>query len=321
MKVLVLGATGLLGWHTLCALRARGHEVGAVARRVPPPGVLPADVAFRVGDVERCTDDDLASLLDGWEGVVVALGLDDRKALPIPAEASLRRANVETTARVVARAVRGGTQGVVVFGSYLAYLDRLHPDWRLSRLHPYVRSRRAQAEAACAAGGARSVTILELPYVFGSAPGRVPLWAPVVRYVRSRAPLCCIRGGTSMVAVGRVAEAATGALERRPPSGCHPVADEDLTWARWLETLAGLAGRARRATPLPPRALAICAWLHARRLRARGLESGLDPVRLVRLLAAEAYVAAADRERSRRALGFGSGGLEAAFVETIRACP
>jgi hypothetical protein len=51
--------------------------------------------------------------------------------------------------------------------------------------------------------------------------------------------------------------------------------------------------------------------------RLRGREAGLDPVRLPPLQTAELFF---DPEPAQRALGFGGGGLDAAFDRTVQAC-
>ena len=75
---------------------------------------------------------------------------------------------------------------------------------------------------------------LELPYVFGSIPGRIPLWAPLIDYLRSPFPLFFTKGGTNMISVIHVAEAIVGALEEGKAGEIYLVGDENISWVDWL---------------------------------------------------------------------------------------
>ena len=46
-----------------------------------------------------------------------------------------------------------------------------------------------------------SISMLELPYIFGSMPGKAPLWKPLIRYILSPFPLFYPAGGTTCVSV------------------------------------------------------------------------------------------------------------------------
>lgn len=60
--------------------------------------------------------------------------------------------------------------------SYFAYFDRIWPEMRLAEHHPYIRSRKGQeAQSLEAAMPDLQLCILQLPYIFGSMPGRAPL--------------------------------------------------------------------------------------------------------------------------------------------------
>jgi hypothetical protein len=161
------------------------------------------------------------------------------------------------------------------------------------------------------------LTILELPYIFGAMPGRVSLWRPLVKYVRSAPLLFYTKGGTNMVAVKHVAEAIVGAVEQGQAGECYLVGDENLAWQEFLTRLGSIMGRRKRVVTLPDwlirpalAAVKLTHWLQSR-------ESGLDPIHLLDLQSADTFF---DPEPARRALGFGSGGLDQAFAETVQAC-
>jgi dihydroflavonol-4-reductase len=315
----VLGGTGFLGYHAVFELLRRGHRVTVLALDLPAPELLPPEVTVRLADLDACSDDDLATLLAGQDNLVFAMGADDRVLPAAPAYDFFHRANVLSTQRVVGLARRAGLRRVVVCGSYFAYFDRTRPQLRLAEHHPYIRARREQARVAIEAGGQDLVvSVLELPYIFGSMPGRKPLWTPLVRYLASPWPLLYTRGGTAMVTVERVAEAIAGACEREGESACFPVGDRSVPWRSFVEALATIAGRPKRMVTVPSSLAVAGAWCFLQLTRLQGKEHGLHPVRFIAVQTSETFIDPADLAASRRALGFGTGGLEAAFERTVR---
>ena len=87
MRVLVVGASGLVGQHVVERLRERRHEVTAVARTARP-GI------DRTFDATTVTEADLAGLLAGHDGVVFAAGRDDRQIPRKPSYPEFHRGNV-----------------------------------------------------------------------------------------------------------------------------------------------------------------------------------------------------------------------------------
>jgi len=55
MKVLVVGATGLVGSEVVKALLQRGAEVRAFTRKQPKPGTFPGAVEIALGDPQVTT--------------------------------------------------------------------------------------------------------------------------------------------------------------------------------------------------------------------------------------------------------------------------
>ncbi|PYC77242.1 nucleoside-diphosphate sugar epimerase [Streptomyces tateyamensis] len=304
MRVLVVGGTGFLGHHVVARLRERGHRPSLLARS-PRPGT---DLVL--GDAQRLTEDEWAELLTGHQGVVFAAGADDRTVPRRPAEPYFHQANVEPVRRMLAAARRVGVEHAVLHGSYFTALHRLRPELCLAEHHPYVRSRLAQAaEARLAAGPELPVAVLEIPFVFGSAPGRRPLWAPAAPWLGSRLPLLAPPGGTAVVTARSVAELTVAALEQGLGTDL-PVADANLTWDQLLTAFATAAGRSgpvrvhRLAPGLLGAALRAAGLTH----RLRGLEGGLDPRQLAPLLCSRLFLEPGSH-----------GDLPAALRETVAA--
>ncbi|MEU8377033.1 NAD(P)H-binding protein [Micromonospora sp. NPDC048894] len=284
MRILVVGGSGLIGTHVVGVLRGRGHTVTTVARTAQP-GV------DHLLDLESAAIDDLRPLLAGHDGVVLATRADEQRVLPRPIHPLLRRELVDPLVRLFTAAREAGLTRGVVMGSYYTHFDRLHPQWRLTTRHSYIRCRWEQArEGRAAAGPDLPVTVLELPFVFGRTGDRLPNWAgPLDRWARSRAPLAVPVGGTAAASARSVAEVAVDALEQAR-GGDVPVADENLTWAAMMGRIADAVGRPRRVGRLPApvvRASLGCGGLlHGLARR----EAGLNPTHLADLLLADLFI-------------------------------
>jgi len=239
---------------------------------------------------------------------------------PAPAYGFFHRHNVQAGQRFFRLAREAGVHRGVLLSSYFAYFARDWPHLELTRHHPYIRSRVEQEAAALEAAMPNlQLSILQLPYIFGAMPGKVPLWAPLVNMARRYPVLLYPRGGTNMVAVQHVGQAIAGAVEQGQGGQRYLVGDENLTWVQFLGRLSRAAiGRSRPVITVPD---ALFRWQMARvqaRHAAEGREAGLDPVAFTRLMTAETYF---DPQPAQQALGFGSGGLDQAFQETAGACP
>ncbi|WP_212763990.1 NAD-dependent epimerase/dehydratase family protein [Streptomyces sp. I05A-00742] len=314
LRVLVVGGTGFLGHHVVTELLERGHRVTVLARRPGPSAGHDGRVEIRTADIR--THGDPTELLRGHEGLVFAAGADDRAVPPAPAHRYFEAGNVTPVTRLVTAAGAAGCTRAVVLGSYFTALHRQWPELDLPGRHPYIRSRVEQARAAQrAAGTAVAATILEVPFVFGSAPGRTPLWAPLVRWLRSPLPLMAPPGGTAVVTARTVARATVGALEQGT-TGERPVVDENLSWAALLSRFARAAGRPRPVHRLPPPLLRAGLRATGALHTARRREPGLHPGSLAALLTRDLFLDPAPC----LALAERPGSVADALAETVRGC-
>jgi len=319
MKVLVIGGTGFLGYHATLELMTHGHEVTVVGLPpAPPSGLFPSDVQIHLCDIAQTTDDELISMFRGNDALVFAAGVDDRTTPKRPAYPFFVKHNVESVKRIFTLACQAGVSRGIVLGSYFAYFDRLWPEMKLAMHHPYIRSRVEQAKTAIAAGQDRmSISVLELPYIFGSIPGRVPLWKPLIKYILSPFPLFYPTGGTTCVSVHQVAQAICGAVEHGKPGKCYPIGGENLTWIQLLEQIGNLGGRPRKVITLPKWlakfGASILFLVHA----IQGKESGLEPVAFIELQSENTFI---DSREVRDELGYFKEDLTPALIDTIKAC-
>lgn len=318
-SVLVVGGTGFLGYHATQEFLANGWDVTALGLPPsPPPGLFPDPVKVMLLDLEQASDPALLDLLRRHQALVFAAGLDDRYTPKKPAYPAFHRANVELPERLFRLAAQSGIRRAVVLGSYFAHFDRQWPQLRLARRHPYIRSRIEQ-EAALTSLPGLELCVLELPYIFGTlpVPGWKPLWAPLVRYLRSSSLVFYVKGGTACISARTVGRAVVAAIERGEAGGRYPIGQENLTWAAMLRRLAQADGRRIRVVTLPTwlvRLGLLGLWLHH---ETQGKEAGLDPRYFAALQTAETFL---DPRAVQSALGFESADLDKAFADTVGSC-
>ncbi|MBN2386192.1 MAG: NAD(P)H-binding protein [Anaerolineales bacterium] len=316
--LLIIGGTGFLGYHAVQECLNRGWQVTALGLPpAPPPGLFPETVQVLLQDIAQTSDQDLLDLLAGHQALVFAAGLDDRAIQKRPAYPAFEKANVEMPRRVLTLARQAGVQRAVVLGSYFCHFHRLHPEWRLAERHPYIRSRLEQERVATSIPGLE-VSVLELPYIFGSypVPGWKPLWLPLVRYLRSSKIIFFMKGGTACITARTAGRAIAAALERGG-SKCYPIGQENLTWSEMLIRIGLADGRRVRVVNLPSRLVRLGThglWLLH---HLQGLEHGLDPRHYAAIQTSETFI---DPSRSQSALGYELDELDEAFEATVRVC-
>jgi dihydroflavonol-4-reductase len=296
--VAVLGGTGLIGWHTVNALRERGHGIRVLARSAPRPELGIGSTEYQQLNYITASHEDLVSALTGCTALVHAAGADPRIVPKGRADTFFHDINVTANQRLLVAAIEAKVTVTVLLTSYF------HPLRPHMKSHPYVASRIASEAAAMAldnAGDIR-VVILQPPYVFGAIPGRTTLGDNFA--LAARIPLLLPHGGTNAIGVSDFASAICGAIEREV-HGSFLVGDENLSWPDLFARFGG------RAWLLPTFLLTIvmaCAkaalWLVRR-------QAGLDPVSLVPTITSEMYF---DPAASQEALGYTRGNLSKAIA-------
>lgn len=308
-----------MGYHAVHALLAAGHCVATLSKPpLPARDLFPPEVNVSLGDFNALEDRQIISLFSGCDALVFAAGVDDRVVPRAPAYPFFYEGNVLTTDRAIRLAREAGVRKAVVFSSYFLECDKRWPELCLSDVHPYIRSRKEQAEACLrAAGDDLGVSFLLLPYIFGSMPGRPPLWKPLLKYLDSALPVVFYpEGGSAMVSVDEVAQATVAALERGEPGAMYPVGAEDLTWREWIGRLLKLMGKHKPVLTLPKWMVKLGAWCVHTLHKLRGLESGLNLVPFVELQTRLAYL---DGNHTREVLGYPGAPLQDALEATVAA--
>lgn len=213
MKVLVTGASGMLGGAVATALRDRGHAVSAFQRR---PADLPG-IEDRTGSLTE--PDSIARAVEGMDAVV---HLAAKVSISGP-ESEYRAINIDGTRHLLdaMRAQGGGrlvnisSPSVAHLGSSIVGLDATPPDPRRAR-GPYPRTKAAAEILAMEADGRDGMLVTTVrPHVVWG-PGDTQLVGRIVdRCAKGRMPL--LDDGLALIDttyVDNAADAIVAALDR-----------------------------------------------------------------------------------------------------------
>ncbi|MBT8138786.1 MAG: NAD(P)-dependent oxidoreductase [Gammaproteobacteria bacterium] len=323
MKTLVIGGSGFLGSYIVEALRSANQQVAVLSRNPDSAAAsLPADVAVLPGDLGELDKAQFAELLAPFDGLVYAAGADERT----PPEGDPRdfyfHENVDTCRKVLIAAAEAGLSHCVILNSIFTHLNRSQPQLELAKHHPYIASRIAQSEMAIdVAKGHFTLTVLEVPWVFGDSRGRASQWAPLVHYARSVSPLFCPRGGAIAISAENIGRASLGALLR--PHNAEalslPLGDCTLSWDEMIAQLAAASGRRNvHIRRLPDLMLQAANTSGALALAVTGNTGGLDFARMHEFLLLQLD---ADLDHSRELLDYERSDIRHALAATVASVP
>ncbi len=321
MKVFMIGGTGLLGSEAAKELIARGHEVSSIALPPLPTGaVLPPEMKIEFGNYLEMSDDALRANLTGCDGFVFAAGVDERVEGPAPIYDLYKKYNIDPVKRLLELCRECGVKRAVILGSYFSYAAKKWPEKKLTEYHPYIRSRIDQEEAALSfAGKDLDVAVLELPYIFGTQPGRKPVWVFLVENVMSmKGATMYPNGGSTMVTVRQVGQAIAGALERNRGGRCYPIGYYNLTWRELLEIVHKYLGRPEKTI------ITIPTWMYAmgckkimKEQTEKGIQGGLHMVKFAEIMCSNLFI---DKSEGCEELGVMNDDIDAAIGDSILLC-
>lgn len=248
-KVFVLGGTGFLGYYTIQELLRRGYEVKTMSLPpMPEEGLFPETVESLLGNMNELSDEEIRELLKDCEGFIYAAGADERTVPEAPALKFFYEANVLPTQRLAHLAKEAGVKKFVVFGSYFAEFAERLPQYDLKK-QGYPNTRLLQEQVAFAEGeGSMTVTSLRLPYIFGTMPGRMPLWKMFTDQIKGQGTYPALPGGTAMVTVEQVAEAAVGAMEKGVHRGTYAICSYNMKYKEFYEMIVEALGQQETTT-------------------------------------------------------------------------
>ena len=279
-KILILGGTGFLGYHTALLALKKGYEVGSISLDdINLEGWYPKEINVRFTDLFETSEDDLVEMMKGYDYMIYSVGPDDRETPQAPAYDYFHRRLVVECAKCFRAAERAGIKKAVCFNSYFAYFARRNPELKLAEKHPYVRCRVEQAKLLIEQKKKMEVVILEFPYIFGTMPERMPIWKSVFldRYANGHKFIFFPKGKTTMTAVSHIAESAIGAIEYGKDGERYPVGDENQSFDFMLNTMTGAVLKKPRKIIHPAKWMcAMGGQMVANQEKKHGGEPGLN---------------------------------------------
>lgn len=284
MNVFMIGGTGLLGCEAAIQLIKHGHKVTSVALPPLPEGApIPKEMEIIFGDINKKSDEEILDMLKGNDVFIFAAGVDERVEFPAPVMDYYYKFNIAPLERIFPLCKKAGVKRAVVLGSYFAYLSKLRPDMRLVDKNPYFKSRIMQeevCEAAC--DDSFSCAVLELPYIFGTQPGRKPVWTVLIEQIAfmDKWPFTMYpKGGTAMLTCRQVGEVICGAAERKKAGfEALPISMYNLTWKEFLSIVydARGMGKDRKIVSVAPWMMKMGMIKPALDYKKRKIDSGMD---------------------------------------------
>ncbi len=243
-KVFILGGTGFLGYYTTKELLTRGYDVKTMSLPpMPTEDLLPEGVECQLGDINLLDDTAIIELLSDCDGFIYAAGADERSIPKKPATSFFYEMNVLPTQRIARLAKLAGVKSFVLFNSYFAEFAERLLEFDL-RHQAYPNNRLLQEQVAFAEGeGEMRVSSIRLPYIFGTMPGREPLWNMFVDQIRGKDVFPAPAGGTAVVTVEQVAEAAVGALEHGEHRGTYPICTYNMVFKDFYDLMVEALGQ------------------------------------------------------------------------------
>lgn len=321
MNIFMIGGTGLLGSEAAKVMIENGHEVTAIALPPLPQGAyLPESMKIEFGNYMEMSDEEIKDHFKGMDAFVFAAGVDERIEGPAPIYDMFKKYNIDPIERLLRLAKEVGVKKAVVLGSYFTYLDRVRSDENLYEKHPYIRSRVDQQNVALSFADENfDVSVVELPYIFGTQAGRKPVWMFLVENIK-RMPEATYYpiGGTAMVTVKQVGQAIYGALIKNKGGNKYPIGYYNLTWNEMLEIVHDTMGyEDRKIINLSKEAFEK--GLDARKAHdlEKGIEPGLNMNYFADLQCSNMFI---DKSEASEFLGVEEDDIEQAIRDSIQLC-
>ncbi len=317
----MIGGTGLLGSEAARIFIERGHQVKSVALPPLPEGApIPQEMELEFCNIYAKTDDEIKAMMQGYDCFVFAAGIDERVEFPAPVYDAYYKYNIQPLERILPLCKEIGMKSAVILGSYFAYLAKERPDMKLTEKHPYIRSRIAQEEVAFSFADENfDVAVLELPYIFGTQPGRKPVWVILIEQIKmmDKLPLTMYPGGgTAMLTVRQVGEVIVGAAEKSKGAKAWPISMYNQTWKEFLKIVYAARGMGenRKILSVAPWMMRMGLGKVKKEYAAKGIESGIDVDGLADIMDINLFI---DRKYAVE-LGATEDDIKAAITDSIK---
>lgn len=322
MNIFMIGGTGLLGCEAATDLIKKGHKVTSVALPPLPQGApIPKEMEIIFGNINEKSDDEILDLLKGNDVFIYAAGVDERVEFPAPVMDYYDKFNNAPLRRIFPLCKKAGVKRAVVLGSYFAYLTKSRPDMRLQQRNPYFKARMLQEEICKnAADESFSTCVLELPYIFGTQPGRKPVWTILIEQLAfmDKWPFTMYpKGGTAMLTCRQVGQAIAGAaLRDKPGFEAIPIAMYNMKWDEFLSIVyeARGMGADRKIVGVSPLMMKMGMFKVAKDYKKRGIDSGMDPFNLPDIMDIDLFI----NNAYTKELGVEEDDIREAIADSIR---
>ncbi len=297
MKVFMIGGTGLLGCEAARIFLERGHAVKSVALPPLPEGApIPEAMELEFCNIYEKTDDEIKAMMQGYDCFVFAAGIDERVEFPAPVYDAYYKYNIAPLKRILPLCKEIGMKNAVILGSYFSYAAKEWPEMELTKKHPYIRSRIDQEEVAFSFADENfDVAVLELPYIFGTQPGRKPVWVILIEQIKmmDKLPLTMYPGGgTAMLTVRQVGEVIVGAAEKSKGAKAWPISMYNQTWKEFLKIVYAARGMGdnRKILSVPAWMMRMGLGKVKKEYAEKGIESGIDVDGLADIMARNLFI-------------------------------
>lgn len=248
-KIFILGGAGFLGYHTVKEAVNRGYSVKTVDIVELPENLKFKEedkVEFIITNFFNLSDQEIIAMLKDCDGFVYAGGVDERIVPEKPARKFFYEKNVLPTQKLARLAKEAGVKNFVVFGSYTAEFGENNAELREYNYHkePYVETRLLQEKLAMYGGeGSMNVSVLRLPYIFGTMEGKIPLWSMFVDMLRGQDFMPVTSGGAATVTANQVGQAAISALENGQHRRTYPLATGYISYEDFYKKIVEELGQ------------------------------------------------------------------------------
>lgn len=294
-NILIAGGTGFLGYHSALFFREIGCSVTSIALsgEVNTNGWYPKDIKILFANLFDLSEDEIFKLVSNQNSdtFVYALGPDDRITPKAPSYEFFHSRLVVQSSKICTAIKKAGIRRCIVLNSYFSYFDRLEHG-ALSKRHPYIRCRNEQADALIGLGesGKFDVMVLELPYIFGSMPERLPIWKTVFLDRFIHLPLAAFpNGGTAAIHVTGVARAVAAVAINGTHGGKYPIASSNINYHDMLDYMLRSAGFPKPVVALPTLFFPFVGFFMRLGEKFHGRQSGLNMKHVFRQILSKSF--------------------------------
>lgn len=322
MNIFIIGGTGLLGCEAAKQLILKGHKVTSISLRPhSSEPAIPKEMEIIVGDINKKTDEEILDILKGKDIFIFAAGVDERVEFPPPVIDYYKKYNIAPLERLFPLCKQAGIKRSVVLGSYFSYLAKQFPDDKFEDENPYIMSRLLQ-EQVCEqfSDDNFGVCVLELPYIFGTQPGRKPVWTILIEqiaFMDSWPATLYPRGGTAMLTCRQTGEVICGAaLNGKSGFEALPISMTNMKWYELLKIVykARGMGENRRIIGIYPWMMKFGLRGTAAQYEERGIQSGINPLNLPYIMDKDLFIS----DKYARECGATDDDIVAAITDSIK---